>query len=267
MANKEHKTIYYRDELNDDFAGTNVNGKHVNEDYVYVRKGLLFRVGSFLLTYLIAVPFLFLQLKLVYGFKVKNRKVLRKVRSKAVFLYGNHTLYADAYIPQAGVIRSRKTLILTGPDATSIKGIKTLVAMLGAIPLPDTSANYKAAKKFLKALDELVAQKRVITIYPEAHIWPYYTGIRPFTSKSFAYPVNYNVPTIAMVTTYKKRKLRKKPQLIVTLSEVMMPRQDVDKGVARQLLRDEVYNFMVIKAAEPTNYAYYRYVKIDKKEI
>ena len=263
MANVPVKTFYYQDELNDDFAGTNIKQKAISADYKFIRESRTFRFSSFFLTYFIAMPILLIRLRLVYGFRIKNRKVLRNVKGEAVFLYGNHTLFADSYIPQAGVTRTRKTLIMANPDATSIKGLKTIVAMLGAIPVPDANANYEATKNFMKALNYHVAQKRVIAIYPEAHIWPYYTGIRPFTSKSFIYPVNYNAPTIAMVTTFKKRRFVKKPRVMVTLSDVFRPQTGVSQSEARQILRDEVYNFMIEKASNPANYEYYRFEKIN----
>lgn len=259
MANAPVKTFYYTDPLNDDFAGTNIKQKPIDESYNFVRKGPLFRFFSFLVTFVIAIPILRLYLMFKHGFRVKNRKVLRKVRGQTFFLYGNHTHVADSFIPQAGVLLSRKVLIIANPDVTSIKGIKTLVEMLGAIPLPDPSLNYEASKNFVNGLKYHVSKKRAIAIYPEAHIWPYYTGIRPFLSNSFIYPVNFNAPVIAMTTTYRARK-RHKPAITVTLSDVFYPNTNVSKKDARELLRNEVYDFMIKTANDPLNYKYYEYL-------
>lgn len=257
---KTKKTYYYSDPLNDDFSGTQIKQVPIDENYQFIRKGFFYRLGAFILTFFIALPILFIFLKVKHGMKVKNRKVLKKVKGKAYFLYGNHTQSADSYIPQVAINPCRKTYVLSNPDATSIKGLKTIVQMLGAIPLPDATSNFKASKNFLKALDYYVKNNKVIAIFPEAHIWPYYTGIRPFLSNSFGYPVNYNVPVIAMVVTYKKRKFRKTPRLIITLSEVFHSDQSLPKKEAREKLRNEVYDFMVKEAENPTNYAYYEYI-------
>ena len=259
------KTFYYKDPVNDDFAGTKIKQVAIDEKYVFVNNGLAYRACAFFLTYFIAIPVLFLVLKIGYGFRTKNRKVLKKVRKSAVFLYGNHTQAADSFVPQAGLARNRKTYILANPDATSIRGLKTIVGMLGALPLPDSHHNFKAGKNFVKALNLLVERKKAIAIYPEAHIWPYYTGVRPFSSKSFVYPVNYNTPVIAMATTYKKRRLSKRPRMVVMLSEPFYPDLSLSKSDAREKLRNEVYEFMVKETSVPSNYAYHEYI-IQKKD-
>ncbi|MDY0214304.1 MAG: hypothetical protein RBS24_02060 [Bacilli bacterium] len=261
MASQKHvKTIYYRDLLHDDFSGTTISQVPIDENYKFVRKNIFFRIGAFILTFIIALPILFCILKIKHGVKVKNKKVLRKLKGKAYFLYGNHTQSADSYIPQVAINPFRKTYILSNPDATSIKGLKTIVEMLGAIPLPDANQNFKASKNFLKALDYYVNKNKVIAIYPEAHIWPYYTGIRPFLSNSFVYPVNYNVPALAVVATYQSRRFKKTPRLILTLSAPFYPDLTLSKKDARDKLRNEVYEFMKKEAASPLNHEYYLYI-------
>ena len=115
----------------------------------------------------------------------------------------------------------------------------------------------------MKALSLRIKQKRTVTVYPEAHIWPWYTGIRPFPAVSFAYPVKDGVPAVAFVTTYRKRKLFTKlpPLITVTLSEPFYPDCSLSKSEAREKLCRQVYDFMCEKAKRPDNYAYYDYVR------
>ena len=56
------------------------------------------------------------------------------------------------------------------------------------------------------AIKKRIEQKKCVVIYPEAHVWEYYTKIRPFPSTSFKFPVNCDVPAFCMTTTYYKRK-------------------------------------------------------------
>ena len=69
----------------------------------------------------------------------------------------------------------------------------------------------------------------MLAIFPEAHIWPFYTGIRPFSATSFRYPEKLNAPVVAMVTTYRKAarsvSLFRRPGMTVTLSEPFYPRR------------------------------------------
>ena len=72
--------------------------------------------------------------------------------------------------------------------------------------------HFKSPYKLLtifNAIDQIVADKKTILIYPEAHIWPYYTKIRPFPSTSFRYPIKFNVPSFSITTTYQKVGKRK----------------------------------------------------------
>lgn len=254
------KVIYYSDELNDDFAGTDIKTCEVPADFTFVNKNFLWRICEFIVYRLIVTPLIFLFGKVVYGLKIKNRKVLKQLKKTGYFLYGNHTQkIMDAFTPSLCTF-PKKAHIVVNPDAVSIKGIRQLVLMLGGIPLP---TDLKGYKPFKAALEKRIKEGKVATIYPEAHIWPYYTGIRPYKATSFSYPVSMNVPCVAFATTFRQRKIFKKayPKLTVTLSEPFYPDTSLPEKQARQKLRDEVYDFMVSTADSEDNYEYIKYIK------
>jgi hypothetical protein len=56
----------------------------------------------------------------------------------------------------------------------------------------------------------MLSKKPGIMIFPEAHIWPYSTHIRPFGDESFVYPAELGAPVLAIATTYRPRKIFKK---------------------------------------------------------
>lgn len=252
------KIIYYEDALHDDFAGNNIQTKTVPADFPFALRGPFWRAAEFLVYRGIATPVVYLIGKIGFGLKIKNRRILRSLRGKGFFLYGNHTQnMMDAYTPTLAVF-PRHAHIVTGPDAVSIPCICRIVQLLGAIPLPGTMKGYRP---FLETMHDRIRQNRVVTIYPEAHIWPWYTGIRPFPDGSFSYPVRENAPAVAFVTTFRKRKVFRKlwPCLTVTLSEPFYPDNALPAHEAKKKLRDEVYGFMCRTAADPDNYAYYEY--------
>ena len=80
----------------------------------------------------------------------------------------------------------KRNFLIVNPVNISLKGTGTLVEMLGAMPIP---SNKSAMKNFLNAIKQKINKGYAITIYPEAHIWPYYTKIRPFKDVSFKYPI------------------------------------------------------------------------------
>ncbi len=257
---KRSKMIYYQDELNDDFANNNIKACEVPSDFTFVNKNILWRICEAIVYRGIATPLVWVFGKLAYGLKIKNRKVIKKLKKTGFYLYGNHTQgVMDAFVPTLCAF-PHKAHIVTSPDAVSIKGIRQLVLMLGGIPLP---TDLKGYKPFKRALETRIEQNRAVAIYPEAHIWPYYTGIRPFKNTSFSYPVSMDKPCVVFVTTYRRRKIFKNahPNITVTLSEPFYPDNSLPEKEARQKLRDEVYDFMTSVASGEDNYEYIKYVK------
>lgn len=259
---KPEKVIYWSDERNDDFAGNNISTVRVGADFKYVGKSLIWRFFAFIAYYVIAVPLVFLVSKLYLGLRFENRKAVKKVGKGGFFLYGNHTQELDAFIPAMASF-PRKAYIIANPDAVSLPFLKHFVMMIGCLPVP---TEMEGMRGFLAAVKERYSEGGVIGIYPEAHIWPFYTKIRDFSDVSFRYPVEENAPVIAMTTTYRKRKglfaISKRPGMTVTLSEPMHPDSSLSPRAAKRELRDRVYAFMV-KTAENAkeNVEYIKYVK------
>lgn len=254
------KTVYYTDPLRDDFAGTDINQQCVDETFSFQINNPLWLILEWIVYYLIAFPLVWLIAHIGYGLRIRNRRVLRKLRGSGFFLYGNHTqALTDAFAPSI-ISFPRKAHIVAGADAVSIPGLRYILVMLGVIPLPTT---LHGMKPFSSTLGDRFSQKRSITVYPEAHIWPYYTGIRPFGATSFAYPAKLGAPCVAMVTTYRERRIFKKlpPLVTITLSEPFYPDRTLAEKEARQQLRDSVYAFMCAHACSPDNAEYIRYVQ------
>ena len=112
---------------------------------------------------------------------------------------------------------------------------------MGALPLPEDK---ESMKNFLNAIQYHLEEGKSISIYPEAHVWPYYTGIRNFKSVSIKYPVKYNVPAFSCTTTYQKNK-KGKAKIVLYIDGPFFP--DVDFGTknAQENLRNTVYNSMI----------------------
>ena len=259
------KTLYYTDLENDDFASVALDPKPLTPDFPFVIKNPFWRVLEFVCYRMIATPVIWLIGKIGFGLRIKNRRELRKLRGTGYYMFGNHTQdMMDAYSPTL-VNFPRFTHIVVGSQAVASPALRVPVQLLGGIPVPNEVPGLRA---FMKALSYRIGQKRVITIYPEAHIWPWYTGIRPFSDKSFTYPVKDGVPAVAFVTTYRRRKIFKKlpPRLTVTVSEPFYPDASLDEHGARKKLRDQVCDFMCREASAEGNYAYYDYVRKDANE-
>lgn len=254
------KTVYYNDLLNDEFSGTKIKRKPLGPRFKYVHKNPFFRFFAFLFYRVVAVPLFFFVSKIGYGVKVLGKANTRSLHLKGYFVYGNHTQICDAWNPQVFVTGGKRAYIVANQDATSISGVRTLVQMLGCIPVPERPEEVPG---FRECLAYRIKQKAAIIIYPERHIWPYYTHIRPFPDDSFVYPAELNVPVIAQCTTYRRRKFFKngKPRMTIHLSSPIYPDMSLSLADRKKALRDQVYDFMVKHSAEDENIACVNYVK------
>lgn len=256
------KTIYYSDEINDDFAlpeGKSFNQKTIPSNYKYVHKNPIWHVFAFFFYRVVATTIAFLYCYIGKGLRVKNRKALKKLKG-GFFFYGNHTsAAADAFVPSL-LCFPKKNYVLANADVVSIPFVRLMTPMMGALPLPSTMGGMKNLITSMKTLTE----KHTITIYPEAHIWPYYNDIRPFVDTSFNYPMKFNVPAVPFVTTFRKRKILRflKPFITVTVGDPIYPSEVKDKTEMRNLC----YEFMKETVEKEHSYACINYVKREKQE-
>lgn len=259
------ETIYY-DSFDDDFAGTNINTNHVDESFPFTNDSTLWNAAAWGLYYVIARPIAWTVMKVAFGMKVENKEAFKKLKDTGYFLYGNHTQVLDVFVPPTANGFKRCSFV-AGRDAVSIKGIRQIVLMLGAIPIPDA---LHAMKQFTETIEKFYHEKRCIVVYPEAHIWPYYTDIRPFKPTSFAYPAKLNSPVIAMVTAYRKRtgimSRMKNPRRVIFVSDPIYPKEELSVKENEKYLRDAVYDFMCSKAKTDDNYEYIHYEQRKKED-
>lgn len=231
---KEQKVFYYSDPLNDEFSSAKIETKTIDENYRYVRiNTFLGKLSRLFWYHIVFRPFGFLRLKLKFHHKIIGKEKLKETRKNAYFMYGNHTLeFDDAFVFQ--YFDHKEKFVITHANNVSMKFLGRITPCLGALPLP---ANMKAYKNFMNAIDYHISHKHPIIIYPEAHIWPFYTGIRPFKDTSFHYPIKQGVLAYCFTNTYQRRGKNKFK--IVTYIDGPF------KSDNKEELRNMIYNQMV----------------------
>lgn len=263
---RDRRVILYSDPLQDDFSGVKVQARDIGPDYTFVHHNFLWRAAAFLLYYLIAVPAVFLISKVYLGLKFENRAVLKQLRDTGFFLYGNHTRALDAFLPALTAFPKR-AYVVANPDAVSVPCLGSVAAMLGVLPIP---TKFSGMRGFLAAIKQRFSQGNIVAVFPEAHIWPFYTGIRPFPDTSFRYPAQLHAPVVAMVTTYRKRRglfhFCRRPGMTVTFSAPIFPASDRSPREAQRELREQVYDFMQTVSSRKENIEYISYRPKDAAE-
>lgn len=251
------ETIVYSDPLHDEFSVMEIHSDPILEDYKYIRdRGFFGKLKRFFLFRIVAKPIAKIYLHNTFHHEIVGKWKLKRYKKQAVFLYGNHTqIIGDALMP-AFMLSPRYINVIVHPNNINIPTIGKYVPLLGGLPLPGSA---KAKENFNDAIKTRVTQHQPIVIYPEAHIWPYYTGIRPFVSDSFSYPVFYGAPTFCFTNTYHKRK-NGKVRIRTYIDGPFFPDFEASPKEAREFLRNEVYNTMCERAALST-YEKIKYVK------
>lgn len=263
--NIKNRVVTYSNPLTEDYACNSIKNVKLKESFKYVHTNIFWRFFAHILYTAIAKPIVWLLGKMSRRIKVENKYVLKSVKKNGYFLYGNHTSKFDGVTGPGFVATNKKCYTIANSDAVSIKGLKSIVMMLGALPVPHTAT---LNEKFLNAIEKRVNDKQVIAIFPEAHIWPYCQIIRPFNETSFIYPAKFNKPVVAMVTSFRPQhhdsSLRSKPRITITLSEPIYPNPDLSIKENMKYLRDQVYDFMVNTISNRKKVDYITYIPCAK---
>lgn len=248
------RAIRYFSSYDDDFEKSAKQNYTLPENYQWVKNDIPSKILSGLV-YGLAVIFGGAYCKCVLHMKVKGRHKLKGLKGDC-FIYGNHTQpIGDVFIPALCVLPKRIYTVVS-PANYGIPLIGKILPYLGALPV---GSSLHDIKELNKAIEEKIKEKHPIVIYPEAHVWKYYTGIRPFSQTSFKYPAKLDKPAIAMTVTYRKSKVFKRPLTEVYLDGPYYAAGNTGREKTENL-RNRVYDAMK-RRSENSNYEYIEYRK------
>ena len=251
----KNRIIYYEDELNDDFSDKKIVPRVIDENYKYIHKNPIWNAFCYIIQNIISVPIKFLYSKITLRTKYVGKEKLKKYRKKGYFVYGNHTqIFSDTFLTSNAIFPKRNFFIVSAENV-SMKFLGNIIQLFGAIPIPN---KLNGMSNFINAVNEKIKKGYSVTIFPEAHIWPYYTKIRPFESVSFKYPVKLDAPVFCMTNTYQKYK--DSFRLVCYIDGPFFADKSLNLKEQKQKLRDEVYNTMV-ERSKNSNFEYIKYVK------
>ncbi len=223
--------VQYYSSFSEDVVSSAEQSAAVPEGYEWIRPGLKARISA-ALTYGIVVFLGWIWCRAVLGISYKNRKAINSAKD-GCFIYANHTQpFGDVVLP-AFLSLKKRVYTIVSPANLGIPVIGRILPALGALPIPRGLGQMKS---FLSAVGERASGKNCIVIYPEAHVWPYYTGIRPFGDSSFRFAVDFDKPAFAMMVTYQKRRLGNRPKATIYLDGPFYP----DKSLSPRQRRAEL---------------------------
>ena len=253
-------TVFYYDSEKEDFLSQKKDLPRIDENYKY-KKGFFGRIWEFFLHRIVAPPIAFPYIKLCVREKYYGKEKLKPYKKLGYFIYLNHTQpVADAVSPNV-MIFPKKLYIIVNKENLALKGIGQATKYLGAIPLPD---NLKAAKNFSEAISIALKKGSAIAVYPEAHVWPFYTGIRDFGQESLEPAVKNLAPVFTATRVYKSRGNGKKPRHEIYIDGPFFPDAEISKKEAREKLKCEILSAMKERAAL-SDVEWIKYIKNEDK--
>lgn len=253
---KEPEIRYYRDETDDFFPAGSYT---LPEDYQWIRKDF-FSVMASRIVYGIALLVSYVYCRFFLHVRIRGRENLPK-DGRGYFVYGNHTQpVGDVFIPAHGCFPRRiYTVVSTANYALPVIG--KLLPYLGALPIGE---DLDSLRKLKRAIAQRIEEGHPIVVYPEAHVWEYYTGIRPFPATSFHFPVSCQAACYSMTLTYQKRKRYRRPAITVYLDGPFLAQGKSAKEQANSL-RDQVHACMT-ERSRLSDVAYISYIRKDSPE-
>ena len=254
-GNQAAETKYFKS-FADDFVETKRQSYRLPESFVWIHTSLCYRVAA-RCVFLLYRYFALLYCRFLLPVKIINRSVLQESQNTGYFLYANHTQpMGDAFMP-IRVLSPKRAYIVASPANLGIPVLGPLLPLIGALPLPESIGGMR---KLCEAIRLRIAQKSCVVFYPEAHVWPWYTGIRPFPAASFGFPVECDAPSYCMTVTYQKRSHRKRPGITIYLDGPFYPDSSLPKMKRKEKLRDDICHCMERNSINST-YSYIRYRK------
>ena len=252
--------IYYYNTLEDEVCFDKISEPVIDDKYKYVSHNWFYNFITFIYYRIIIFPIAFAYSKIIKRIKFVNAKAVKSARKTGYFIYANHTNnLSDALTPSV-IIPTNKPYVIVNPKNLNVPPFYRSTKMLGALPLP---TGLRATKNFMDAVEYRVKSGHGVLIYPEAKIWPYYTGIRPFKQVSFKYPAQMNVPVFTFTTTYQKTK-KNKLKMVIYVDGPFCADDNLTVKEKQEVLHDKVYEAMC-ERAKLSNYEKNKYIKREQE--
>ncbi len=150
----------------------------------------------------------------------------------------------------------KRIYTVVGTANYGIPVIGKILPYLGALPVKETLSGLK---KLGNAISTRISQGHPVVIYPEAHVWEYYTEIRPFPLTSFKFPTAENTPVFSSTVVYQKTKISKRPKAEIYIDGPFYGEGETTKERAENL-RNKVFDKMT-ERSKLSNYEYIQYIK------
>jgi len=216
-----------------------------DESYPFRPRNIFFRIWAAIFRAVaIAVfnPFMVLKYKMT----TTGGKTLKKLRKKGFIVTVNHVHMFDDLSIGTNLFCWRKIYFTTLDRNIKRPMIGFFLRSLGGIPIPANSIS--GMKKFNEDVSYLLKHNKPVLYNPEAALWPYYRGVRPFKRGAFSMAVKNDVPVVPMAITFKRKQKRNgkfKYKLFFTIGDAIEIDKTLDEKAASEKMMRQACDFTV----------------------
>ena len=229
--------------------------KHIefDEHYPYLDDSLTNRLNILWGYYFVLHVVLRLKLFIQMGLRIRGRKILKEYKQElahGAITICNHVYRLDCPCVLLAVKGVHTTRIpMFAPNFRTKDGF--FMRLAGGVPIPDSTTNMSALKKFNEAFDEFNRRGWWMHIFPEACRWDFYKPLRPFQKGAFTMSYKYNKPLLPCVITYRERTgiyrlfgKKDMPLLTITIGEPILPDTTQPRKIEVERLREVAHTQM-----------------------
>ena len=229
--------------------------KHIefDEHYPYLDDSLTNRLNILWGYYFVLHIVLRLKLFIQMGLRIRGRGILKDYKqalAHGAITICNHVYRLDCPCVLIATKRTHNTRIpMFAPNFRTKDGF--FMRLAGGVPIPDSTTNMSALKKFNEAFDEFNRRGWWMHIFPEACRWDFYKPLRPFQKGAFTMSYKYNKPLLPCVITFRERTgiyrlfgKKDMPLLTITIGEPILPDTTQPRKTEVERLREVAHNQM-----------------------
>ena len=224
-----------------------------DEHYPYLNDSLGYRFNLFWGYYIVIHIILRLKVWIQMGLRIRGQEILKKYKPElqhGAITICNHVYRLDCPCVLFAVKGKYTTRIpMFAPNFRTKDGF--FMRLAGGVPIPDSSTNMSALKKFNEAFDEFHRRGWWFHIFPEACRWDMYKPFRPFQKGAFTMSYKYNKPIVPCVITFRERTgiyrlfgPKSLPLLTITIGEPLLPDTTQPRKIEVERLRTQAHTQM-----------------------
>jgi 1-acyl-sn-glycerol-3-phosphate acyltransferase len=224
-----------------------------DENYPYLDDSRTYRFNLLWAFYIVLHIFLRLKVSIQMGLRIRGRAILKQYKNElktGAITICNHVYRLDCPCVMFAVKANHHMRVpMFAPNFRTKDGF--FMRLAGGVPIPDSTTNMSALKKFNEAFDEFHRRGWWFHIFPEACRWDMYKPLRPFQKGAFTMSYKYNKPILPLVITFRERKglyrlfgPKTLPLLTITIGEPILPDTTQPRKIEVERLRSMAHQQM-----------------------